>query len=175
MKLRILLAAAAVALLAAGTYCFYCFLPAPPPPGETAVATAPPPEEKVTLRTNNDPQEVFHRAFWQRPSPEDRILHAERREWSDENGVKRWQWFLAVEPSPALVKRLRVDNAFGVRPLNTAPSIPAAPPWFKVPGDVETLAAAHGNLRLLFTKSDKLLYATDHGGGFRPGVPESAI
>ena len=78
MKRRILLAAAAVALLAAG---YYFISPAPPPEAAPVVTTAPsPPEEKVTLRTNDDPQEVFQRAFWRRPTAEDRILHAERRE-----------------------------------------------------------------------------------------------
>jgi hypothetical protein len=134
------------------------------------------PKTDPPTTTLTDSAEVFRRAFWQRPSPEDRILNAERREWSDENGVKKWQWFLVVEPSPALVKRLRVDNAFGLTPLNTAPSISDAPPWFNIsPGDVETLAAAQGNLRLFFTRNNKLLYATDKGGGFRPGVPESAV
>ena len=81
--------------------------PVSPPPGSSRVepveTTAPPPEENVTLRTNDDPQEVFQRAFWRRPTADERILHAERREWvSEEDGVRRWQWFLAVEPSGAL-------------------------------------------------------------------------
>jgi hypothetical protein len=38
-------------------------------------------------------EEVFKRAFWRRPSAEDRILKAERHEWHDAEGVSRWQWF----------------------------------------------------------------------------------
>ncbi len=29
----------------------------------------------------------------------------------DADGVQKWQWFLVVEASPALLKRLRDDNA----------------------------------------------------------------
>ena len=49
-------------------------------------------------------EEVFKRAFWRRPSAEDRILQAERHEWHDAEGVSRWQWFLIVDPSPALLQ-----------------------------------------------------------------------
>jgi hypothetical protein len=49
----------------------------------------------------NDPVKIFQRAFWASPTGEDEILHAERREWSNADGVQKWQWFLVVEPSPA--------------------------------------------------------------------------
>ena len=46
--------------------------------------------------TISDATEVFQKAFWKRPTAADKILNAERREWADADGVKRWQWFIAV-------------------------------------------------------------------------------
>ncbi|MFT5191293.1 MAG: hypothetical protein ACI9DF_006049 [Verrucomicrobiales bacterium] len=46
--------------------------------------------------------EVFQRAFWKRPTSEDKILHAERREWTGDDGQLQWHWFLVVELSPEL-------------------------------------------------------------------------
>jgi hypothetical protein len=100
-----------------------------------------------------DPAEVFRRAFWQPPGAGDKVLQAERREWSDAEGVSRWQWFLVVEPSPELVKYLRTDNAFGIRPE-----------------EFDVAQAPHGNMRLFFHKTRPLLHATSSGTGFRPGV-----
>lgn len=123
--------------------------------------------------TITDFTEVFQRAFWKRPAADDRILHAERREWSDTAGVKRWQWFIAVEPSSQLVKYLRDDNAFSLTPAAVVPEMVEAPAWFAYrAADVDVLQAPHGNMRLLFSKSKRLLLATDSGGGFHPGVPE---
>lgn len=122
--------------------------------------------------TNTDPLEVFQRAFWKRPTPADRILHAERREWKDANGVSKWQWCIAVQPSPALVKHLREDNAFGLlRGSKAAWQAPAD--WFPGSADGFTvLQSVSGSMTLLFSSSDDRLYATDSGGGFRPGAPE---
>jgi hypothetical protein len=170
MQLRILLAAAAVALLAAG---YYLLAPAPPPHEAPMVTTAPPPEENVTLRTNDDPQEVFQRAFWRRPTAEDRILHAERREWvSEEDGVRRWQWFLAVQPGAALDQWLREDNAFGLAKVASGTSIedfPQAPSWFPKPNEIagcEIHQTAGKKMTLIFDPAKKVLYATDAGHGF---------
>ena len=66
-------------------------------------------------KVENDPAKVFQRAFWASPTDDDEILHAERREWSDAQGLRKWQWFLVVEPSAPLLKRLRDDNVFGIR------------------------------------------------------------
>ena len=72
-----------------------------------------PVEEEVGLRTDTDPGEIFQRAFWRSPSADDRIVHAERREWSnDDNGVRHWEWFLEVEPGDKLVSWLREENPF---------------------------------------------------------------
>jgi hypothetical protein len=144
--------------------------PAPVPVPAPASPTAAPPTTTLL-----DPVAVFQRAFWQRPSAADRILHAERREWATADGVQKWQWFLVVEPSPALVKHLREDNAFSTVPAATAPAVRDAPAWFTFqPAEVEVRQAAHGNLRMFFGKTKRLLYATDAGDGFLPGAPEPA-
>lgn len=164
-------AAAAVVLIAAGAYLIHSA--APPPQPAPVVTTAPPPEENLTLRTNADPQEVFQRAFWRRPTAEDRILHAERREWvSEEDGVRRWQWFLAVEPSAALNQWLHEDNAFGLSRVASGTSIEIlrqSPSWF--PEQSETIGceihqAAGKKMTLIFDPAKKVLYATDAGHGF---------
>lgn len=123
--------------------------------------------------TSTDSAKIFQQAFWKRPTADDKILHAERREWSDKDGVTKWQWFLAVEPSPELVKHLREDNAFHLAPAATPPKPDGAPAWFVFDaGDMSAMHAPGGGLTLLFSKSGNLLYATDTGGGFNPGAPE---
>ena len=121
----------------------------------------------------SDPVQIFQRAFWVRPTSADKILHAQRREWKDAEGVQKWQWFLVVEASPALLKRLRDDNAFGLVPAAAA-SLPAdAPDWFVFNKDeVSVLKAPHGQLQLVFSNDKRTLYATDSGHGFRAGAPE---
>ena len=78
----------------------------------------------------NNPVKIFQRAFWASPASDDKILHAERREWKDSDEVQKWQWFLVVEPSPALLKRLRDDNAFALKPAASASPPAEAPAWF---------------------------------------------
>jgi hypothetical protein len=122
---------------------------------------------------DNEPVQIFQRAFWVRPTSADKILDAERREWKDADGVQKWQWFLVVEASPALLKRLRDDNAFGLVPAAAA-SLPAdAPEWFVFNKDeVSVLKAPQGQLQLVFSNDKRTLYATDSGHGFRAGAPE---
>ncbi|MFT4640024.1 MAG: hypothetical protein ACI8T1_003349 [Verrucomicrobiales bacterium] len=133
-------------------------------------------ETDEMLVDDKDAIEVFQRAFWKRPTPHDKILHAERREWSDSDGTEQWQWFIVVEPSPELLKHLREDNAFGLSVAGTAPIPSAAPSWFTFEqDDVDILQAPRGNMRLFFSKAKDLLYATDTGGVFRPGVSEPAL
>lgn len=134
-------------------------------------APPPPPSPQSPDAVKIDPAEVFRRAFWQLPGDGDKILHAERREWSDSEGVKRWLWFLVVEPSPALVKYLRADNAFGLIQSPSFPAIDNAPDWFAFGAEeVEVLQAPNGNMMLFFHKTQPLLHATSSGTGFRPGV-----
>ena len=127
-------------------------------------------------KIDNDPVKIFQRAFWASPTGEDKILHAERREWSNAAGVQKWQWFLVVEPSPALLKRLRDDNAFGLAPAPSATNTDHAPEWFDFkPSEVSVHKAPQGTLQLMFTQNGNTLYATDSGLGFRPGAPEPII
>jgi len=70
---------------------------------------SPPPSHIVS-----DATEVFQKAFWKRPTSRDLIFDAECREWTDLEGIKKWQWFIVLEPSPDLVMHLRQDNAFNL-------------------------------------------------------------
>lgn len=144
--------------------------------GETAAARA---VEVVPTSRSTAPDEVFHKAFWQRPTVDDRILHAERREWVDEGGLQKWQWFLVVDASPALLKRLREDNVFGLRAVGEAPAWRNAPEWFRIPpSGVEFMTSATGAFCLILEPTGRRIYATDSGNGFRPGavdaVPDSS-
>lgn len=135
------------------------------PPGDTVAPTLP-------------PEEVFKRALWRRPAPEDKILHAEHREWSKDNaeGVARWQWFLAVEPGPALKAWLREQNPFSVHPVGNAdaPEIKDAPGWFPADnsGYIIHTGGTTGSLVFLWGRKSNTLYATASGTGFAPGAPE---
>ncbi len=121
----------------------------------------------------NDPLKIFQKAFWASPTPEDEILHAERREWMDSDNVQKWQWFLVVKPSPALLKRLRDDNTFGLIQVSEADLPSDAPEWFACNKDEgSVLKAPQGNLQLIFSKDKHTLYATDCGLGLRPGAPQ---
>ncbi len=120
-----------------------------------------------------NPTVVFERAFWKHPSADDHILHAERREWSGGDGVKKWQWFIAVQPSPQLVKYLRDDNAFNLAPAKASSAGKDAPEWFRfASGEVEAFTDTAGSMALAFSKAGNVLYATDSGAGFRPGTAE---
>jgi hypothetical protein len=129
-----------------------------------------------TLSTALPPEEVFKRALWRRPAPEDRILHAERREWTEDNavGVAHWQWFLAVEPGPALKAWLREQDPFSVRPVGNAdaPEIKGAPAWFPSDhsGCIVHAGGTTASLVFLWSRQNNTLYATGSGTGFQPGA-----
>lgn len=131
-----------------------------------------------TLTTQSDAAEVFKRALWRRPAPTDKILQAERREWTKNTapGTTHWQWFLAVEPGPALTKWLREQNPFSLYPDKTgaAPDVKCAPAWF--PGDLAPyevhIGGNGGDLVFLFSRAGNTLYATGSGNGFTAGAPE---
>jgi hypothetical protein len=159
--------AAAVMLGGLGLY----LLVAARPPD---VAKSPALPANPPTSTLDDPVEVFQKAFWKRPGTHDKILHAERREWADGQGVTRWQWFIVVEPSTELVKHLREENAFSLVPAAAVPALPDAPAWFAFqPGAFEVFQAPQGNMRVLFSRKKPLLLATDSGGGFQSGAPEA--
>lgn len=164
---RYFLALAAL-LIAVSAWFIHCHSESP-----LAIAPVPPPPESLALQTNTDSQEVFRRAFWREPAPNDKILHAERREWvSEENGVRVWQWFLAVEPAPELVTWLREQNPFNLAkssqttPIASRGGIPA---WFPATAELnkfEVQQASTGGLTLLYDATQNRLYATDTGHGF---------
>jgi hypothetical protein len=123
--------------------------------------------------TLNDAGEIFKKAFWRRPAADDEILHAVRHEWSDEEGLLHWQWFLVVKASPGLITYLREDNAFGLLPASSAPPGSEVPAWFRYdPGEVALLQSPQSSMQLFFSNHDKTLYATASGRGFTRGAPE---
>ena len=148
-------------------------------------APEPPPVDPATLHEGNltmslPPEDVFKRALWRKPAADDRILHAERREWAQVNakGVAQWQWFLAVEPGVALKKWLREENPFPVHPAGSAAlaDVEGPPAWF--PRDLSGYeihaGGTKGSLVFLYSRDGKTLYATSSGKGFTPGAPEPA-
>jgi hypothetical protein len=168
----VIILTAAIALGALG---FVRFAPKAPHP-ETAAALSPPvssaPHEMLTLRTGAEAVEIFQRAFWRQPTAEDRILHAERREWvSEKDGVRRWQWFLVVEPGTALSSWLRDQNPFNLTKVDLASvaAIDSPPSWFPASAELiecEIQQAADGAMTFTFDPKRNRLYATDAGGGF---------
>ncbi len=170
---RFLIFTAALALSAVA---WFVFAPAPQPVAESMAAPVPlitPSDEKVIIRTNDDAGEVFRRAFWREPAAEDRILHAERREWvSEADGVRRWQWFITVQPGPALVTWLRESNPFNLVKVDRVPSFQGfgpAPGWFPPPGGLagcEFQQSAGKEMTIIINAEKNLVYATDGGRGF---------
>ena len=144
--------------------------PAPPAPlEETPIVWRDGPPNLLS----RDAEEIFKKAFWRRPSSLDKIQQAERHEWRDADGLKRWQWFLVVKASPDLIKYLRDDNAFGLVATSDALEVTEAPSWFQFElKEVTVLQSRHTGMRLMFSKSDDTLYATDSGRGFTNGAPE---
>ncbi|MFO0202819.1 MAG: hypothetical protein ACK528_06770 [Alphaproteobacteria bacterium] len=158
---------AAVACLALSRWIPLADTVAPEKPGSIAW------QQGAPTDTVTDSEEIFKRAFWRRPGNDDHIQHAERHEWRDAAGLERWQWFLVVSASPELIKYLRDDNAFGLVQASTAPVVSEAPNWFRFKSeDFTVMRASHGGMRLMFSKSDNTLYATDSGRGFTKGAPE---
>jgi len=147
-------------------------------PGKPArIASDPATLHEGTLAMTMPAEEVFKRALWRRPTPEDKILHAERREWTKDShqGVAHWQWFLAVEPGPALKKWLREKNPFSVQRVaaTAVPEIQGAPLWFPTEFSSYEIQAGspRGSLVLLWSREGDTLYATGSGTGFTPGAP----
>lgn len=119
------------------------------------------------------PAEVFQKAFWKRPTVDDHILHAERREWENNHGISKWQWFISVKPSQALLQHLIDDNAFMLtkRESGGTPLPAGAPAWFpKVLTQGEIYTNAPGSFLLIWDKEQSLLHATDGGSGFHVGA-----
>lgn len=128
----------------------------------------------VTILT--DPVKVFQQAFWRRPAADDVILHAVRREWSTEtDGVRKWQWFLAVKTGPAL-KEWLAANPFSLADISSPGGtvLPAAdfssiPDWFPGNADGGRVQKHRAtSLTVFFSMDGQTVYAADTGGGFTP-------
>ena len=150
--------------------------PAPSQPAAVESVTVPLPESPVeTLARNLNAQEVFRRALWRRPQEDDVIQNAERREWSDAEGVTRWEWFLVVKPGPALDAWLQT-NPFSLqkveRPREGGPgSSSEAPEWFpkEFPGK-EIFQSNVGNFLLVREAADGRVFLADSGRGLARSV-----
>ena len=166
MKPRILAIAAVVLTAVAATVLWQRNSEAVPAAQPTTTATA----DGMSLMTATDPTLVFRKAFWRSPASDDQILHAERREWSAEDGVKKWQWFIAVKPGPQLLAWLK-SNPFSLAPRKSAPNFEKPPAWFpKTSADFQIQQNAEARLTLMLSADEKQLYATDSGFGFGPPI-----
>jgi len=151
--------------------------PAVPPPLPAGLA---PLAEPTLYRSDTAATEVFRRAFWREPTPADRIVHAERREWVGErDGVRRWQWFLILDPGPELATWLRDRNPFGLAPAAPADLRldPASQPaWFPAAAlpDAEYFLTSDSAMVMLREKASGRLYVSDHGHGFAAPSPAPA-
>lgn len=130
---------------------------------------------KASFQVIRDKEWIFERAFWKRPGAFDEILHAERREWADADGLQRWQWFIVVRPSEDLVRHLRTSNAFGLATASPLSTSEDAPEWFRYDADHAEIMKSPGGMMTLAFGQDGLLYGADSGGGFYPGKPVSEI
>ncbi len=164
---RLLLAAA---LLAAGSAAFFLLgRRAAPVPAPAAAASAAGAADRSAPRVEQDAAAVFQRAFWRRPDASVRILHAERRDWSDGTAVARWQWFVGVDAAPEFVRWLLEENPFGLVRAAAAPAAPdGAPPWYPSGLDAafETYRNAEGRFVVFLDRRRGRLFATDSGAGF---------
>lgn len=130
------------------------------PPGTELVATA-------------DGPTVFRRAFWRHPTPEDHIVAAERREWVDDAGVAKWQWFLAVDLGAPTMAWLET-NPFAlqsVEPGTLELGLEAPPGWF--PSQLAVARgwqSASGRQRIYIEAKTSRVFATDNGTGMSAPV-----
>ena len=141
----------------------------PEQPAPKAAVVEPP------TKTLTDGPALFRRAFWKKATDADKILHAERREWGEGEGLKKWQWFLVVEPSAELLKYLRDPNTYGLSPAPDLAAVEGTPDWFTFnAADFETMRVSTGNMRISFHRTKPLIYANDFGSGFTAGAKEAA-
>jgi len=127
------------------------------------------------LQENFPAQEVFRRTLWRHPGAGDRIIEAQRREWSDPDGVTRWEVYLAFEAGPETVRWL-ATNPFGLSAASAAPAAFAnAPTWFpREPQGLELLAAPDGKFVQLSDPKTGRTYIASSGGGFTRPVTTAA-
>lgn len=116
---------------------------------------------------------VFSRAFWRPPIRGDRIIAAERRTWFDDKSkVRKWQWFIAVNPSLELRHWLFEENPFELARRGGETqrvTFESAPDWFPTPLQLNAFTqfrALGSSLSLFLDQKTGTLFATDQGGGF---------
>jgi hypothetical protein len=127
----------------------------------------------LTLERETDKAEIFRRAFWRNPSPEDTIQRAERRQWSGESGVQRWDWFIGVDASESLSTYLLEQNPFQLTATAEPQTFSEVPAWFPVTSAGFTIhQSLNGEMTILFNSATRQLYAKSNGHGFKPGAPE---
>lgn len=128
----------------------------------------------LSLKRETDKAEIFRRAFWRNPSPEDTIQRAERRQWSGESGVQRWDWFIGVDASESLSTYLLEQNPFQLTATAEPQTFSEVPAWFPVTSAGFTIhQSLSGEMTVLFNSDTRQLYAKSNGYGFRPGAPEA--
>lgn len=156
--------------------------PAPVPVRADPPAVVRPAGQGGTVAISRAREDIFRRAFWRQPTAADRIVLADRREWSDQNQeVQRWQWFLQVQPGPELLQALRDPATFGLVPTQSPRPLPkqiTAPAWFPAADRLagcEVLQVPGGSgLTVYYRAADHTLFATDAGRGFTPPVTRVA-
>ncbi len=155
-------------------------IPAPLHEGAPSTKADPAPSPEGIMAAAMEPAEVFKRALWRHPAPDDKILHGERREWTKDsvNGIARWQWFLEIEPGMNLKAWLREQNPFSVHPVasTSVPPVAGAPAGFPndFSGDIVHTGGSRESLVFLFSRKGNTFYATSSGTGFSPGIPATA-
>lgn len=142
-------------------------------PAQPAAAPAAASPAVAGLALERDHAKVFQRAFWRRPAPGDRVLHAERRDWMDaSSGVEKWQWFIAVQPSAAFREWLLKENPFELVAVaaDAPPADLSSPPdWFPAPAELASFTRyrnREGRYLVFHDVTTNRLFATDAGGGF---------
>jgi hypothetical protein len=130
-----------------------------------------------SVQTNLDPAFIFGRAFWRKPGKGDGIIAAEARTWLDQAArVERWQWFIAVSPSPELRHWLFEENPFELVAAGANSgkrSWEDAPAWFPTSSQLIEFAEfrAHGSFLALFVDPKTgNIFASDRGSGFAAAV-----
>ena len=130
-----------------------------------------------TLVRTIEQQEVFRRALWRRPSREDTVHNAERREWADAGGVTRWEWFLSITPGPTLEAWLNT-NPFSLRRVEQLSEKDAAigedpPEWFpRVLDGMELSQSPTGSFWVARSPDSKRIVLSDRGAGLTRPVAQ---
>lgn len=140
-------------------------LDAPAPPDAPRSSEAGDPPDIVETRS----AEVFRRAFWRHPAPEDRILQAELRQWIDAGEVSRWSWHLRFLPGPELRDALLTARIYPLRKIRKeelAERLAACPRPDWAPGTADEPVPMMAGSLLLLQGNDGVWYAEDHGNGF---------